>query len=332
MQVGSYIFGCMGPELSLNEIDFFSEVQPWGFIIFSRNIINREQLYRLTSELRKSVGREVPILIDQEGGRVQRMRSPEWREHLPALELLNMVGELGARAMYLRSRIIASELYDVGIDVNCGPLADILTSQTHKILFNRCYGSDVSSVVEISKAVALGLQDGGVLPVLKHIPGYGRAVVDGHETLPFVTEPYDILSQTDFESFRQLSYLPMAMTAHISYTDIDAIPATVSRKMLTLIREDIGFNNLIMTDDISMGALQGSLSDLSRLSLEAGCDLVLHCNGRFTEMEEVVYACGYLSDQSKLRSEVALSQRQSPKFSSIKELEEELSNYLGVCR
>ena len=237
MQVGSYIFGCMGPELSRNEIDFFSEAQPWGFITFSRNINNREQLYRLTSELRKSVGREAPTLIDQ---------------------------------------------------------------------------------------------DGGILPVLKHIPGYGRAVVDGHETLPLVTEPYDTLSQTDFESFRQLSYLPMAMTAHISYTDIDVIPATISKKMLTLIREDIGFKNLIMTDDISMGALKGSLYELSRLSLEAGCDLVLHCNGGFSEMEEEVSAFGYLSDESLLRSEAVLLQRQRPKFIFIKELEEELSICLGV--
>jgi len=264
------------------------------------------------------------------GGRGQRMRAPEWREHLPALDQLSKVGEFGARSMYLRSRIIASELYDVGIDVNCGPLGDILTSETHTILLNRCYESDVNSAVKISKAIAMGLQDGGVLPVLKHILGYGRVVVDGYETLPFVTEPYDTLSQTDFESFRQLSYLPMAMTSHISYTDIDIIPATISKKMLTLIREDIGFNNLIITDDISMGALKGSLYELSRLSLEAGCDLVLHCNGGFSEMEEEVSAFGYLSDESLLRSEAVLLQRQRPKFIFIKELEEELSICLGV--
>ena len=324
MAVGACIFGCTGFKLSKTEFDFFKQSQPWGFILFSRNIESKAQVKRLTKELRESVGRNAPILIDQEGGRVQRMRSPEWREYLPALRQVKEAGSLASRAMYLRSRLISSELNEIGIDVNCAPVADLLKPNTHPILADRCYGETVEDVVKICRAVAAGLLDGGVLPVVKHIPGYGRAVVDGHERLPIVRESLEVLNGTDFLSFKLLADLPISMTAHISYTSIDDIPATVSEKMLYLIRNDLGYKNLIITDDISMGALEGSIFERSKCSIDAGCDIVLHCNGDVKEMRDVANASGQLTLQGEERSKFALDQRRAPKKETIGELEYEL--------
>ena len=324
MAVGACIFGCTGFKLSKTEFDFFKQSQPWGFILFSRNIESKAQVKRLTKELRESVGRNAPILIDQEGGRVQRMRSPEWREYLPALRQVKEAGSFASRAMYLRSRLIASELNEIGIDVNCAPVADLLKPNTHPILADRCYGETVEDVVKICRAVAAGLLDGGVLPVVKHIPGYGRAVVDGHERLPIVRESLEVLNGTDFLSFKLLADLPISMTAHISYTSIDDIPATVSEKMLYLIRNDLGYKNLIITDDISMGALEGSIFERSKCSIDAGCDIVLHCNGDVEEMRDVANASGQLTLQGEERSQFALDQRRAPKKETIEELEYEL--------
>ena len=324
MAVGACIFGCTGFELSKTEFDFFKQSQPWGFILFSRNIESKAQVKRLTKELRESVGRNAPILIDQEGGRVQRMRSPEWREYLPALRQVEEARNHASRVMYLRSRLIASELNEIGIDVNCAPVADLLKPNTHPILADRCYGETVEDVVKICRAVAAGLLDGGVLPIVKHIPGYGRAVVDGHERLPIVRESLEVLNGTDFLSFKLLADLPISMTAHISYTSIDDIPATVSEKMLYLIRNDLGYKNLIITDDISMGALEGSIFERSKCSIDAGCDIVLHCNGNVKEMRDVANASGQLTLQGEKRSQFALDQRRVPKKETIDELEYEL--------
>jgi len=307
MPVGAYIFGCSGLKLSEVEKVFFSEVNPWGFILFSRNIESRFQVQSLTSELRESVGRNIPILIDQEGGRVQRMRSPHWREFLPALEQIRVTGKNDARSMYLRSRLIAFDLREVGIDVNCIPVADILVPNTHPVLANRTYGSNVDEVVEISRSVAQGLLDGGITPVLKHIPGYGRGIVDGHEGLPYVEEGLEILRKTDFLPFKRLADLPIGMTAHVTYTAIDSLPATISKKMIKLIREDIKFKNLLITDDISMSALNGSIFKRAELSIKAGCDIVLHCNGQLDEMMDVAKACGSLNKESQKRSQLVYS-------------------------
>jgi beta-N-acetylhexosaminidase len=328
MAVSACIFGCTGFKLSKTEFDFFKQSQPWGFILFSRNIESKAQVKRLTKELRESVGRNAPILIDQEGGRVQRMRSPEWREYLPALRQVEEAGSLASRVMYLRSRLIASELNEIGIDVNCAPVADLLKPNTHPILADRCYGETVEDVVKICRAVATGLLDGGVLPVVKHIPGYGRAVVDGHERLPIVRESLEVLNGTDFLSFKLLADLPISMTAHISYISIDDIPATVSEKMLYLIRNDLGYKNLIITDDISMGALEGSIFERSKCSIDAGCDIVLHCNGDVKEMRDVANASGQLTLQGEERSKFALDQRRAPKKETIDELEYELFNLM----
>ena len=322
MSIGAYIFGCSGLELSKEEKSFFSEAQPWGFILFSRNIKSRLQLRALTRQLRDTVGRNIPILIDQEGGRVQRMRSPEWKEYLPALEQVKKADN-ALRIMYLRSRLIAYDLQEVGIDVNCAPIADILRADTHPILANRCYSTSIDEVVQVSRAVANGLIDGGVLPILKHIPGYGRAVVDGHEELPNVSERYDVLKVTDFLVFKRLADLPISMTAHVKYTDIDSLPATISKKIIKMIRDEIQFKNLLITDDISMRALAGSISERAELSLKAGCDIVLHCNGELNEMVQIAKVCGYLSGSSKRRSEIALNCRKPSNSVNIAEVKSE---------
>ena len=322
MSIGAYIFGCLGLELSKEEKSFFSESQPWGFILFSRNIKSRLQLRELTRQLRDTVGRNIPILIDQEGGRVQRMRSPEWKEYLPALEQVKKADN-ALRIMYLRSRLIAYDLQEVGIDVNCAPIADILRADTHPILANRCYSTSIDEVVQVSRAVANGLIDGGVLPILKHIPGYGRAVVDGHEELPNVSERYEVLKVTDFLAFKRLADLPISMTAHVKYTDIDSLPTTISKKIIKMIRDEIEFKNLLITDDISMRALAGSISERAELSLKAGCDIVLHCNGELNEMVQIAKVCGYLSGSSKRRSEIALNCRKPSNSVNIAEVKSE---------
>ncbi|EPX81313.1 beta-N-acetylhexosaminidase [Litoreibacter arenae] len=323
MLSGAYIFGCEGLRLSEAEHRFFASAQPWGFILFARNIENREQLSALTDELRSAVGWNAPILIDQEGGRVQRMRAPEWREYPPALDQMEMAGDNAARAMYLRNRLIAAELSEVGIDVNCAPLADVIWPESHPVLRNRCYGSDVDTVVEMCLATEQGLLDGGVLPVLKHIPGYGRAVVDGHKDLPRVDVPRAELDALDFAPFKRLTHMAMGMTAHIVFPCIDDLPATTSAKAMKMIREEIGFDNLIMTDDISMEALSGTVAERARASLGAGCDIALHCNGRMSEMVAVADASGPMRLQSQTRATRALSQRRTPTDIDISALEAE---------
>lgn len=305
------IFGCAGLALSEGERRFFAAAQPWGFILFARNVADPAQLRRLTDDLRAAVGWDAPVLIDQEGGRVQRMRAPLWRECLPALDQMEQAQD-PARAMYLRNRLIAQELFDVGIDVNCAPVADVLQAQTHPVMKNRCYGYDVETVVAMCREAARGFLDGGVLPVLKHIPGYGRAVVDGHLDLPTVDVPLADLWELDFAPFKALNDIKMGMTAHIVFPELDDLPATTSPKAMRMIREDIGFDGLIMTDDISMEALSGSVEDRSDAALRAGCDLVLHCNGDLAEMEAVAQVCPVMPDVTRARADAALAQRAAP--------------------
>ncbi len=312
MSSNAYIFGCAGASLTAQERCFFQEAAPWGFILFARNVDNPDQLRRLTDELRSSVGWQAPILIDQEGGRVQRMRAPHWREYPAALDQMQAAARNAARAMYLRNRLIADELHGAGIDVNCAPVADVLQPQTHPIMRNRCYSNDVPVVVEMCRQAGQGLLDGGVLPVLKHIPGYGRAVVDGHLDLPTVDVPRDALDAVDFAPFAALNAFKMGMTAHIVFPVIDGRPATTSARAMKMIREEIGFDGLIMTDDISMEALAGSVAERAQASVAAGCDLVLHCNGDMAEMESIAAGCSAMSVSAQTRAEAALSERRAP--------------------
>jgi beta-N-acetylhexosaminidase len=328
--VSATILGLEGPILEAEEAMFFDIAQPWGFILFARNIENPVQLRRLTSDLRAAVGRDAPILIDQEGGRVQRMRAPHWREWLPPLDQMARVGgEAGLRAMRLRYRIIAAELRDVGIDVNCAPLADVARDVTHPVLRNRLYGEDPRTVASVARAVADGLSEGGVVPVLKHLPGYGLGVVDSHEDLPRVGAPAEDLDAVDFAAFRPLAGLPLGMTAHIVYDAIDPeAPATLSPAAIRLIREEIGFAGLLMTDDLSMGALPGSIAERARRAIAAGCDLILHCNGRRDEMEDVLSEAGTLDPDAMARGEVALSLRETVRPLDIEAAEAEFERLL----
>lgn len=323
-QNGAYILGCEGLSLSPAERAFFRAADPWGFILFARNVQDPEQLKRLCGQLREAVGRNAMITIDQEGGRVQRMRAPHWREWLPPLDQMRITGpQNAARAMYLRYRLIAAELLAVGIDSNCAPSADVACGQTHPFLLNRCYGDESTVVVGAAQAVSRGLLDGGVLPVLKHMPGHGRATVDSHKDLPRVNASAKTLREIDFAAFRALNDLPLAMTAHIVFEAFDDKPATTSLIMQQMIRDEIGFGGLLMTDDISMEALSGTVAERSAAAIRAGCDTVLHCNGDLAEMERVAQAAGQMSLASALRAKAALALRRAPDGVDIAALEAE---------
>ena len=305
---GAVILGCEGTRLSQRERELFRSSQPFGFILFARNIESAEQVRALCSELRDCVGHDAPILIDQEGGRVQRFRPPLGREWSAPLDFVGQAGAEADRAMFLRYRIIAEELRACGVDANCAPLVDVAEAGTHPFLRDRCYGEEAGAVAGLGRAVADGLLAGGVYPVLKHIPGHGRARADSHLDLPRVTVARDELER-DFAPFRALNDLSMGMTAHLVYEAIDDRPATISRVMMQIIREEIGFAGLVMTDDISMQALSGTLAERSRASVKAGCDVVLHCNGDFDEMVEVIAAAGVLEGAALSRAEAVLGAR-----------------------
>lgn len=322
------IFGPEGPEVTTWERRFFADAQPFGFIVFARNIETPDQLRRLTGDLRETVGRDAPILIDQEGGRVQRMRAPHWREYLPALDQMAMACD-PIRAHWLRNRLIAAELHDVGIDVNCVPLADVAQDATHPVLKNRLYGADTETVIEAARICAEAHLAGGVLPVLKHIPGHGRATIDSHLDLPRVTASRADLEQRDFATFRALNDLPLGMSAHLVFEDIDPSgPATTSAKMIEMVRKNIGFDGLLMTDDLSMEALSGTVADRSHAALAAGCDIILHCNGHNAEMETVAKAAGAMTDAALIRAERALACRKPPQIVDIPALEAEFEALL----
>jgi beta-N-acetylhexosaminidase len=308
---GAYILAPAGPELAASEAAFFREANPWGFILFQRNCVDPSQLRQLTADLRKTVGREAAILIDQEGGRVQRMRAPHWREWLPPLDQVERAPS--TRAMYLRGLLIGAELLDHGINVNCAPSADIAWPDTHSFLRNRCYGTDAMTVARMARACAEGLMDAGCLPVLKHAPGHGRAVTDSHKALPRIDVPLAQLMNEDFAPFRALTDLPMFMTAHIVLPEIDPVtPVTQSQLGVTYLRSEIGLGGLLMTDDISMGALSGDLAHRATRALDAGCDLVLHCNGDLAEMELLAAAAGQMSDKAAKMADIALRARRTP--------------------
>jgi len=324
---GAAIFGCDGTALAAEEAAFFRDADPLGFILFARNVESPDQLLRLTSALREAVGRDAPVLVDQEGGRVQRLRPPHWREHMPALDLVMQASD-PLRAMEIRFTLIASELRAVGIDTNCAPVADVASALTHPFLRNRCYGDDADAVTRLADIAARAQLAQGVLPVIKHMPGHGRATADSHRDLPTVIATRAELEQ-DFAPFRALAHLPMAMTAHIVFSALDDRPATCSPVMIDLIRNDIGFDGLLMTDDIEMEALQGSVHDRSRAAIAAGCDVVLHCNGSMSVRRDVAAAAGQLTPAATRRAKVALDQRVDPQTVDAKALAAELSDLLG---
>lgn len=309
---GATILAPLGLTLSAEEKRFFAEANPFGFILFARNVESAEQLRALTSDLRAAVGWHAPVFTDQEGGRVQRLRAPLATEFLPPLDEVARAGETAARAMELRFRIIAAELRAVGIDGNCAPMLDVARPGTHAFLRNRCYAEDVETVVAMGQAVVKGLTDGGVLPVMKHLPGHGLAQLDSHKDLPRVSAPREELEDIDFAAFRPFADLPLAMTAHLVYEGLNTRPATVDPEMIALIRENIGFQGLLMSDDLSMEALSGSIGARSAATVAAGCDVVLHCNGKMDDMRPVVEAAGKMTEAAQSRAEAALAARTIP--------------------
>jgi len=306
------ILGCSGTVLTSEETAFFREHRPWGFILFARNVGDADQLRRLVADLRASVSRaDAPVLVDQEGGRVQRLRPP-LAERYPSASRLGQIyrldREAGLRATWLMSRLHAFDLARHGISVDCLPVLDVPARDGSNVIGDRAYSDDPVAVARMGEAAAAGLKAGGVLPVVKHMPGHGRARVDTHLELAVVDAPRQELEDVDFVPFRALNGEAMAMTAHVVYQAIDPErPATMSERVISsVIREAIGFDGLLMSDDISMKALSGDFSDRAGRIMSAGCDVVLHCNGLMEEMQAVVDAVPVLSGDAKRRADTAM--------------------------
>jgi beta-N-acetylhexosaminidase len=308
------IFGCSHLTLTPQEESLFRDSNPWGFILFARNIESPTQVQELTSALRETVKRsDAPIFIDQEGGRVQRLAPPHWLSYPPANTYLkdHTPQDLCQAEHHVRqaSRLLAYDLRQLGITGDCMPVLDLAIPGAHSVIGNRAYSHDPQEVAILGRAAAQGLLAGNVLPVIKHIPGHGRALVDSHEHLPEVHTPLNVLEAEDFLPFRALADMPLAMTAHILYTALDPLePATTSPYILqTVIRKSLGYKGFIMSDDIAMKALSGSLSERAERALQAGCDCILHCNGILNEMEELTKSVCEFSELAKIRAEKALS-------------------------
>jgi beta-N-acetylhexosaminidase len=314
MTARAFITGVAGTALSPAERAFLREAEPWALILFKRNIDTPAQVTSLTASFREIVGRDAAVLVDQEGGRVQRLGPPHWPAYPPAAAYSRRYDRSPAAAMkavHLGACLMAADLRAVGIDVDCLPVADVPVPGANSVIGDRAYGESPEKVAALAGAAAEGLLSGGVLPVLKHIPGHGRAIADSHAGLPVVETDRATLEATDFAAFRRLSHLPLGMTAHVVYTAVDPIaPATTSVTVVhEVIRGWIGFRGLLMGDDISMGALSGSIEERSRAAIAAGCDIVLHCNGELDEMRAVANAVSSLAGESGARAEAALGRR-----------------------
>lgn len=307
------ILGCSGPVLTDEEKAFYRDVQPWGFILFGRNVESHEQIRRLTDDLRETVvGRHAPVLIDQEGGRVQRIRPPLADRYPSGADLGAIYARdqaKGLRAAWLMSRLHAFDLLKLGIDVDCLPVLDVPVAGAHDVIGNRAYGHDPETVTAMGRAAAQGLKDGGMLPVMKHMPGHGRAGADSHHNLPVVDASRQSLEAQDFAPFRAMQNELMAMSAHVVYTAIDPEqPGTTSRIVIEqIIRGHIGFDGLLMSDDVSMNALAGTVGERARNIVAAGCDIVLHCNGVMAEMQAVAAETPLLGGKAKMRADAALA-------------------------
>ena len=318
MSSRAFITGVSGLALSAPEREFIRGTRPWGFILFKRNVEAPDQVTALIEELRSCLGEaDAPVLIDQEGGRVARLGPPHWPVYPPGATfgaLYDLDKTLGLKAARLSARLIAADLIDLGITVDCLPLADVPVTGADAVIGNRAYGTEPAKVAAIARAVAEGLEQGGVLPVLKHIPGHGRATADSHFGLPTVDAPAEELQRSDFAAFQPLADLPMAMTAHVVFSALDpAQPATTSATIIRqVIRGTIGFQGLLMSDDVSMNALAGSIAERTRAIVNAGCDMVLHCNGKPDEMRDVAGETPELAGEALDRARRALASRRAP--------------------
>ncbi|MDC7684276.1 beta-N-acetylhexosaminidase [Asticcacaulis sp. BYS171W] len=310
-KITAAIFGCEGLELSKAEIAFFAAKKPLGFILFKRNIDTPEQVKALVAALRAAAGHpHVLILIDQEGGRVQRLKPPHWPTYPPAATFGDVTESVFEHRELVRlgARLMAHDLAALGINVDCVPVLDVPQPNAHDIIGDRAYGDTAETVATMGRAACEGLLAGGVLPVIKHIPGHGRALADSHHDLPVVKAKREELDTTDFYPFAVNADMPLAMTAHVVYAAIDRRnPATTSKKVIKVIRQDIGFDGLLMCDDLSMGALKGTFAHRTKSSLRAGCDVVLHCNGNMDEMQQVAAATPVLKGKALERAMSAVA-------------------------
>ncbi len=336
------IFSCAGPGLTDRERRFFAETNPLGFILFANNIESPNQVRNLVAALRDAVGcDDAPVLIDQEGGRVARLGPPHWRAPPPAQIMARLAAvdaDAGREAALINGRLIALELFDLGITVDCAPVVDVPIPDGHDVIGDRAHGDTPEMVADLGGAVCEGMLKGGVIPVMKHIPGHGRARADSHVELPVVETTFDEMSRTDFKPFRDLSSTPWAMTAHVLYRAVDPDhPATQSAKVIDkVVRGDIGFQGLLLSDDIGMEALEGSLGERGQMALKAGCDAVLHCSGDFAEMTQTATGAGPMTDQGMARlargEEIRLSMAEAPDemdAAAVAQLSERLETLLA---
>jgi beta-N-acetylhexosaminidase len=317
MAARAFITDVTGPAITAAEGAFLRATEPWGLIVFARNIETPDQLRRLTADFRAAVGRDAPVLVDQEGGSVQRLGPPHWPRYPAGAEygaLYRHDPAAGLEAARLGARLIAADLRPLGIDVDCMPIADVPVRGADPVIGDRAYGDTPEQVAAIAGAIAEGLMAGGVLPVLKHLPGHGRATADSHRRLPVVDADRATLEATDFAAFRPLADLPLGMTAHVVFSAYDALaPATTSVTMVRqVIRDSIGFGGLLMSDDVAMGALDGPLGQRTRAALAAGCDVALHCGGSPAEREQVAAAAPRLTGEALRRADAALARRRAP--------------------
>jgi beta-N-acetylhexosaminidase len=331
----AFITGVAGETLTEEERRFVREARPAGLILFARNCREAEQIRTLVADFKAAAGDDVLVLIDQEGGRVQRLKPPVARRLPPARAFATMYAadpEAAVRAAHAVSRLVASELTALGINTNCAPVLDVPCEGSHDIIGDRAYGREPATVIALGRAVAEGLMAGGVLPVVKHVPGHGRAGADSHLDLPVVDTGAAELDKIDFVPFRALADLPAAMTAHVVFSAIDAgAPASVSRIVTQrIIREAIGFGGLLMSDDLSMKALTGTMRSRAEAVIEAGSDLALHCNGNLAEMREVVEGVPKLQGKALERLERARAVLQVSRELNVAEAEAALDLALAT--
>lgn len=331
----AFVTGVSGTELTAGELVFIADTRPWGLILFARNVANPEQVAALVGAFRAAVGdARAPVLVDQEGGRVQRLRQPFWSDFPPASAIGRLHAEnpaLGVRAAYLKARLIGEDLARLGIDVVCAPALDLGLPHSHPVIGERAFAADPGVVATLGRATVEGFLDAGVLPVMKHLPGHGRGMVDSHLELPVVTTPRAELEATDFAAFRPLADCPIGMTAHIQFTDLDATrPATQSATVVAeIVRGHIGFDGLLLSDDLGMKALGEDFKTRTARTLEAGVDVALHCSGDMGEMVQVAAGTPPLAGAAARRAETALAARRPPKPFDREQAQSALSEALA---
>ena len=304
------ILGLAGTELTPEEHRFFSDLQPLGFILFRRNIETPAQVKALVASLKSLVSHDALVLIDQEGGRVRRLRPPHWPDYPPASRFAEVTNDPSEEREMVRlgARLMAHDLAELGINVDCAPVLDVPQPGAHEIVGDRAYGMTPQAVAVMGRAACEGFLAGGVLPVIKHVPGHGRAGADSHTDLPRVDAKLDELLKVDFYPFQVNADMPIAMTAHVLYRAIDKRnPATTSRKCVKIVRDVIGFDGLLITDDLSMNALSGTLEKRAKAALRAGVDVILHCSGQITEMKSVAHVTPKLKGEGLRRAKAAIT-------------------------